>query len=412
MSQQILNNGETLGTIRGKINTNSTELYETKVGHSEVLTKTNITPYSPTAPYHPATKLYVDDLYGSWQAIYDPTNINADIFNRSNHYGQITPATVATDAANRFVSDAEKADWNQKEDGIGAKGTAFNKNFGTLAGTVASGDHHHDTQYEPASSNIQTHIGTTLGNPHNVTKSEVGLANVDNTSDIDKPISTAQQTALDGKIDTADPQFDSGKVGDFVGGDYTDFDEDGTMTAHGAATCYDDLWGDLTGARLTVGIGQVDLDWFENCVKWQPNSTGNALTDEDHFVITNLQYPHKSVATGSLDPHIHFKHVDGGPDATFSIMYRVQSNGQLAASSWTTITATVSTDCVFSAPGTGETKVNILQFPSIDMTGKGISAVVMFRIARTDNNTGDINACMFDCHYEIDMMGSGEPYVK
>lgn len=47
-------------------------------------------------------------------------------------------------------------------------------------------------------------VGTTLSshisnevNPHNVTKSQVGLGNVDNTADIDKPVSTAQQNALD-----------------------------------------------------------------------------------------------------------------------------------------------------------------------------------------------------------------------
>jgi len=34
---------------------------------------------------------------------------------------------------------------------------------------------------------------------HTHTKSEVGLANVDNTSDANKPISTATQTALNGK---------------------------------------------------------------------------------------------------------------------------------------------------------------------------------------------------------------------
>ena len=36
-------------------------------------------------------------------------------------------------------------------------------------------------------------------NPHSVSKSQVGLGNVDNTSDANKPISTATQTALDGK---------------------------------------------------------------------------------------------------------------------------------------------------------------------------------------------------------------------
>lgn len=39
-------------------------------------------------------------------------------------------------------------------------------------------------------------------NPHEVTKAQVGLGNCDNTSDLDKPISTATQTALNGKVST------------------------------------------------------------------------------------------------------------------------------------------------------------------------------------------------------------------
>lgn len=38
-------------------------------------------------------------------------------------------------------------------------------------------------------------------NPHGVTKSQVGLGNVDNTSDANKPVSTAQQAELDKKVD-------------------------------------------------------------------------------------------------------------------------------------------------------------------------------------------------------------------
>lgn len=37
-------------------------------------------------------------------------------------------------------------------------------------------------------------------NPHVVTKAQVGLGNCDNTSDLDKPVSTATQTALDDKV--------------------------------------------------------------------------------------------------------------------------------------------------------------------------------------------------------------------
>lgn len=57
-----------------------------------------------------------------------------------------------------------------------------------------------DANFEPKNSNIQSHISST-SNPHSVNKSQVGLGNVDNTSDADKPISTTTQTALDLKAD-------------------------------------------------------------------------------------------------------------------------------------------------------------------------------------------------------------------
>lgn len=40
-------------------------------------------------------------------------------------------------------------------------------------------------------------------NPHAVTKAQVGLGNADNTADADKPVSTAQQAAIDLKADIA-----------------------------------------------------------------------------------------------------------------------------------------------------------------------------------------------------------------
>jgi hypothetical protein len=47
--------------------------------------------------------------------------------------------------------------------------------------------------------NLTSHTGNT-SNPHSVTKSQVGLANADNTSDANKPVSSATQTALDAKV--------------------------------------------------------------------------------------------------------------------------------------------------------------------------------------------------------------------
>lgn len=65
-------------------------------------------------------------------------------------------------------------------------------------------------------------------NPHEVTKAQVGLGNVDNTSDVNKPVSTAQQTALNTKVDK-------------------------TTKVNGHA-----LSGDVTVTKSDVGLGNVD----------------------------------------------------------------------------------------------------------------------------------------------------------
>lgn len=50
---------------------------------------------------------------------------------------------------------------------------------------------------------IDAHVAK-QDNPHNVTAAQVGLGNVNNTADADKPVSTAQQAALDLKQDKTD----------------------------------------------------------------------------------------------------------------------------------------------------------------------------------------------------------------
>lgn len=51
-----------------------------------------------------------------------------------------------------------------------------------------------------AQTNLTAHIND-KENPHEVSKAQVGLGNVDNTSDANKPISIVTQTALNGKLD-------------------------------------------------------------------------------------------------------------------------------------------------------------------------------------------------------------------
>jgi hypothetical protein len=56
--------------------------------------------------------------------------------------------------------------------------------------------------------NLAAHVAN-VANPHTVTKAQVGLSNVDNTSDVNKPVSTAQATALALKA----PQDSAGLTG-------------------------------------------------------------------------------------------------------------------------------------------------------------------------------------------------------
>lgn len=81
------------------------------------------------------------------------------------------------------------AEGNHNHDGvyepiIGAKGTAFNKNFGATAGTVAEGNHNHDTVYAPI---VHNHDGVYAPVSHTHTIAQV----------------TGLQAVLDSKVETS-----------------------------------------------------------------------------------------------------------------------------------------------------------------------------------------------------------------
>jgi hypothetical protein len=99
---------------------------------------------------------------------------------------------------------------------------------GTSGTTVALGDHAHAATYQPLDSDLTAFAALSPTNddiPQRkagvwtnrtmaqvktdlaLAKGDVGLGNVANTSDADKPVSTAQQTALDLKANLAGPTF-------------------------------------------------------------------------------------------------------------------------------------------------------------------------------------------------------------
>lgn len=85
-------------------------------------------------------------------------------------------------------------------DSITALDSIVSDNFTTLSDSITNNYNTLDSLIGGVDDKIDTHIAD-VNNPHSVTKTQVGLGNCDNTSDADKPVSTAQQTALDGKVD-------------------------------------------------------------------------------------------------------------------------------------------------------------------------------------------------------------------
>jgi len=104
----------------------------------------------------------------SWQTL----DKNAVGLGNVQNADTTNPANITQSSTYRFVSDTEKSTWNSKENSI-------------TPGTTS--------QYFRGDKTFQT-----------LDKSAVGLSNVDNTSDANKPISTATQTALNLKANDTD----------------------------------------------------------------------------------------------------------------------------------------------------------------------------------------------------------------
>lgn len=117
--------------------------------------------------------------------------------------------TLVEDNLTQSITDekdrAELAEGNLS-DAISDESTARQNADNTLTANLAnevnariSADTSLTTLLGATNQTLNTHIAD-VNNPHQVTKTQIGLGNVDNTSDMDKPISSAVQSALAGKV--------------------------------------------------------------------------------------------------------------------------------------------------------------------------------------------------------------------
>ena len=126
------------------------------------------------------------------------------------------------------------------------------------------------------------------GTVSGVTKTMVGLANVDNTADASKPVSTAQQTALDLKANLAGPTFTgtvSGITKSMVGLGNVDDTADTAKPVSTAQQTALDLKANLSGATFTGAIAGTSLtlsgDLTVNGTTTTLNSTTMSVDDKN-----------------------------------------------------------------------------------------------------------------------------------
>lgn len=114
---------------------------------------------------------YVGDNTGHWLKAY------VDYEDRRLHK-KIDDTTAELESAIAAEENARKEADEALQDAIDAEEAERKREDSAIRGELAA------------------HTGRT-DNPHGVTKAQVGLGNVDNTSDVDKPVSNAVQAALD-----------------------------------------------------------------------------------------------------------------------------------------------------------------------------------------------------------------------
>lgn len=122
--------------------------------------------------------------------------------NNKNNPHTVTKAQIGlgncdnTSDANKPISTATQLALNTISDNLSEEITRAKKAEGELAADLALEAERATNAEQQINTNLASHINN-KENPHVVTKAQIGLNNVDNTSDLNKPISTATQSALD-----------------------------------------------------------------------------------------------------------------------------------------------------------------------------------------------------------------------
>jgi len=171
-----------------------------------------------------------------------------------------------------------------------------------------------DTSLLVTTTGTQTLTNKTITTPAGLVKSDVGLGSVDNTTDANKPVSTATQTALDLKLASAtaastyaplaNPTFTgtvSGVTKSHVGLGNVDNTADASKPVSTAQQTALDLKASLSGATFTGAVSGTSLTLSGDLTVNGPTTTLNSTTmsvDDKNLELGSVATPSDVTADG------------------------------------------------------------------------------------------------------------------
>ena len=233
----------------------------------------------PGVSYHKVVYCTADSTFYRWDGTEWTKDIDDDT--KALLQQEITRATEAEGVLRQDIADEETratARETALEDDIDAEETAREQADTALGNRITAEETRARQAEQTNAQAIATHVADKQ-NPHEVTKAQIGLGNVDNTADLDKPISAATQSALNGKAAASEVQsldmrvgaLEAGKVGISEG--VTPWSATVTYSVNAFCAVNGTLYRSLSAGNL--GHNPLSsADWWEEYSSGSKQSTG------------------------------------------------------------------------------------------------------------------------------------------
>lgn len=207
--------------------------------------------------------------------------------------------------------------------------------------------------------------------------------------------------------------FDGVKTfGDVEGGNYSEFEADGTLKFHGNATVFRDEMHTLIHQSKNNNAARMVDNIAEGSLTYKSNAT---VVD---YAIMSVQLNHDRKNGADVYPHLHWWQTTINMP-NWLLEYRWQRNGQAKVTAWTELAHIENAFTWVSGTLNQITRFTPITPPS----GDGVSDVLQIRLSRdvaaastiytvAETSPVDQDALSLDVHIEIDTIGSRQEYIK